>query len=233
MNVRRGKMEDISMKSKRDVKARIRFNKILIVLTSICFIAAAFGLLKNMYHGVAAAFHHTDTEWMDISRDMTGGIPRLYQTDSRWKKKIYGTNVMEINGCGPTCLSMVYCGMTGDAKWNPYAVAKMAEEKGYYVSGVGTSWELMTDGAKRLGLKAEQVVFSENAIRETLKSGQPIICAMGPGDFTTEGHFIVLTGVKEDGRIIVNDPNSKELSEKFWELERLMGQIKNLWKYKK
>lgn len=220
------------MKRKK-ATARMKFNSILFVLVCICIMAAGSGLAVNLYDNGVQVFHHTDMYAIDISKDMTGGIPRLYQTDSRWKKRPYGTNVMEINGCGPTCLSMVYCGLTGDTKWNPYAVAKMAEEKGYYVSGVGTSWELMTDGAKRLGLKAEQVVFSENVIREILKSGQPIICAMGPGDFTTEGHFIVLTGVKEDGRITVNDPNSKELSEKAWELERLMGQMKNLWKYKK
>lgn len=26
---------------------------------------------------------------------------------------------MEENGCGPTCLSMVYCGLTGDDRWDP------------------------------------------------------------------------------------------------------------------
>ncbi len=233
MDARRVKGEDISMKSKRDVKVRIGFNKILLALTSICFIVVATNLFVNVYYDAVSVFRHTDNDVIDISKDMTGGIPRLFQTDSRWKKKTYGTNVMEINGCGPTCLSMVYCGLTGDTDWNPYAVAKMAEEKGYYVSGVGTSWELMTDGAKRLGLQAEQVAFSENAIRDALEFGQPIICAMGPGDFTTEGHFIVLIDVDEEGKILVNDPNSKELSEKAWELERLMGQMKNLWKYKK
>ena len=219
------------MKRKGDIAARIRFNRILIVLTSICLIVVGYSLINNIYHSVVTAFRHTDTEWIDLSKDMTGGIPRLYQTDSRWKDKKYGTNVMEINGCGPTCLSMVYCGLTGDTEWNPYAVAKMAEERGYYVPGVGTSWDLMTEGAKWLGLKGEQLGLSENTIRSSLEEGMPIICAMGPGDFTTEGHFIVLTGVDEDGKIIVNDPNSEELSEKTWDLERLMGQMKNLWRY--
>ena len=219
------------MKRKSDITARIRFNRILIVLITICLIVLGYGCITNIFRGAVTAFRHTDTEWIDISKDMTGGVPRLYQTDSRWKDKQYGTNVMEINGCGPTCLSMVYCGLTGDTKWNPYAVAKMSEKKGYYVPGVGTSWDLMTDGAEWLGLCGEQLGLSENVIRKTLESGCPIICAMGPGDFTSEGHFIVLTGVDETGRIIVNDPNSKELSKKTWELKRLMGQMKNLWSY--
>lgn len=224
------------MKSKRERAAKKRYHQILAVLTGACLLVLCSGILRNMCDKAEEAFRYggsVEKEWIDISGDMTDGIPKLYQTDSRWAKKQYGSNLMEINGCGPTCLSMVYCGLTGDTKWNPYAVAKMAEEKGYYVSGVGTSWSFMTEGAENLGLKGEEMSFRESTIRETLKSGTPVICAMGPGDFTTEGHFIVLTGVDQDGKIKVNDPNSKELSDKTWELERLMGQMKNLWSYKK
>lgn len=138
---------------------------------------------------------------------------------------------MEISGCGPTCLSMVWCGLTGGTKWDPYAVAKMAEEEGYYVKGAGTSWEIMTSGAREMGLEGKELTFDENHIREALEKGQPIICAMGPGDFTTEGHFIVLVDTTEDGRIVVNDPNSVENSERSWELSDLMSQMKNLWAY--
>ena len=52
-----------------------------------------------------------------------------------------------------------------------------------------------------------------------------------PGDFTSAGHFIVLCGIKDNGEIIVHDPNSRKNSEKSWDLERLMSQIKNLWSY--
>ena len=53
---------------------------------------------------------------------------------------------------------------------------------------------------------------------------------MRKGDFTTTGHFIVLTGY-EDGRITVNDPNSRKRSEKTWDFDTLQYQIKNLWSY--
>ena len=53
---------------------------------------------------------------------------------------------------------------------------------------------------------------------------------MRPGDFTTSGHFIVLTGV-ENGKIRVNDPNSKVNSEKLWDYDRLESQINNLWAF--
>ena len=51
---------------------------------------------------------------------------------------------------------------------------------------------------------------------------------MGPGDFTSTGHFIVLTGYK-DGKISVNDPNSHKNSEKLWSYEDIKDQIMNLW----
>ena len=61
-----------------------------------------------------------------------------------------------------------------------------------------------------------------------LEAGQLIICIMGPGVFTTTGHYIVLTGV-EDGKFQVNDPNSRENSQKLWDYDEFADQIRNLW----
>ncbi|MDC7280633.1 C39 family peptidase [Butyrivibrio fibrisolvens] len=60
---------------------------------------------------------------------------------------------------------------------------------------------------------------------------QPLICSMTPGDFTKTGHFIVLTGVTDDGQIIVNDPNSPKNSKKHWDVDILVSQMKSIWKY--
>jgi predicted double-glycine peptidase len=51
---------------------------------------------------------------------------------------------------------------------------------------------------------------------------------MGPGDFTTTGHYIVLTRWEEDA-FRINDPNSKENSGKLWTYEQLEPQIRNIW----
>ena len=55
-----------------------------------------------------------------------------------------------------------------------------------------------------------------------------MILALGPGDFTTEGHYIVLSGL-EDGLFRVNDPNSYINSARLWSYEELEGQIRNIW----
>ena len=53
-----------------------------------------------------------------------------------------------------------------------------------------------------------------------LKQGYPIICSMGKGVFTTNGHYIVLSGI-EKGKIKVKDPNSIIRSNVLWDFETL------------
>lgn len=169
---------------------------------------------------------------INIKKDVnTDGIPLFLQWDKRWGYKNYGGDFIAVTGCGPTCLSMVQCGLSGKTKWNPYRVARMAENNDFYVKGSGSSWDLMTYGASKIGLNYNEVPFQEESILNWLDSGNPIICSVGPGDFTTTGHFIVLSGTDSNGNVIVNDPNSKENSSKTWSLDKIMSQVRNLWGY--
>ena len=137
---------------------------------------------------------------------------------------------MALNGCGPTALSMVICGLTGDGTATPYTVAQYAQEMGYYVDGVGTSWELMSAGGAHFGVTARELPLSQPVMENALAAGEPIICSVGPGDFTTSGHFIVLSGL-EDGQFQVRDPTRRSTSEKLWDYDTLAGQITNLWAF--
>ena len=156
----------------------------------------------------------------------------LFQTDDRWKNFAYGSSDIEESGCAPTCLSMVIMLLTGDYSVTPDKVAVYAEKHGYYIEGTGTSWSLMTQGAEHFGVTGSEMCLSRTKVTAALKNGNPIICSMGPGDFTTEGHFIVLEGIK-NGKIILADPNSEERSNMLWNYETLEGQIKNLWMFNK
>ena len=51
--------------------------------------------------------------------ELTSGIPYLYQWDERWGFKEYGSSVIGITGCGPTCLSMAIIGLTGKTDITP------------------------------------------------------------------------------------------------------------------
>ena len=169
---------------------------------------------------------------IDLSKEVEQGtIPLLIQWDERWGYERYGGDFIAVTGCGPTCLSMVCCGLSGDTEWNPLAVAKMAESNGYYVEGEGSSWDLMVAGAEFIGLHAYTVSYDANSILYELENGNPIICVVGAGDFTTTGHFIVLAGADENGNVTVRDPNSRIKSTRKWHIDELMPQIRNLWRY--
>ena len=171
---------------------------------------------------------HEKTDY-DISDFDRSTVPLFLQWDSRWGYEEYGSDMIAITGCGPTCLAMVGYYLTGDAEtYDPAVIAAYSEKHGYYATGYGSSWTLISEGAVKLGLDVTEIPLVEKRIKDNLEVGNPIICAMGAGDFTTSGHYIVLTGLK-DGKFIVNDPNSPENSQKLWSYEQLQGQIRNLW----
>lgn len=165
-----------------------------------------------------------------FSRDeIDADHPLLLQWDKRWGYYPYGESIIAVSGCGPVCLSMVILGVRHEAVL-PSKISKFSEREKYYVKGSGTSWRLMTEGAAHFGLNGSEISLSEQSMRSVLDSSGMIICAMGPGDFTTEGHFIVIYGYDEEG-FRVNDPNSRQRSETSWNFDQLRPQIKNLWGY--
>lgn len=169
-------------------------------------------------------------EHVDLSADLTEGeIPLLMQWDSRWGYCKYGAGLIGYTGCGPTALSMVLLGLTGDETFSPAYVAKFSEDNGYCVIGNGTSWTLFSEGAEKLGLTAEELPLDEGVMRRRLADGQPIICIMGKGDFTDTGHYIVITGCGEEGFSVL-DPNRKANCHD-WDYDTLAPQIRNLWAY--
>ena len=160
--------------------------------------------------------------------DRSGGVPLMMQWDPRWGYMEYGSGVVGLTGCGPVCLAMAGYYVTGDPGFAPDRMVEFAKENGYCVPGKGSAWTLISEGGEKLGLDVTEVPLVKQTIFRYLEAGDPIICVMGPGDFTSSGHFIVLVGV-EDGKLRVNDPNSREKSEKLWEFEQIEDQFRNLW----
>lgn len=83
-----------------------------------------------------------------------------------------------------------------------------------------------------MGLTVEGVNLDRDSLETALKNQMPVICSVEPGDFTTEGHFLVMTGIDDAGKISVNDPNSRRKSQKTWEIDRMLDQIKAMWAYR-
>ena len=74
--------------------------------------------------------HKHDTPADTVGEVTKGEFPLLMQWDMRWGYANYGDGLMALNGCGPTALSMVICGLTGDDTITPYTVAQYADSKG-------------------------------------------------------------------------------------------------------
>lgn len=166
---------------------------------------------------------------IDLSAEAaSGSVPLLLQWDSRWGYLPYGDGLIGYTGCGPTCLSMAALYLTGNSSLSPAKVARFSEDGGYCVPGNGSSWTLISEGSRSLGLSARELPLSEALMEQELDEKHPIIAVVGPGDFTDSGHFLVITGYRKDG-FTVNDPNSRKNSAKPWSYEAISGQIRNLW----
>ena len=155
-------------------------------------------------------------------------VPLIMQWDERWGYTEYSGEIMGLSGCGPTCLSMVSIYLTGNTEYNPRYIADMSEIEGYVSKGKGSSWTLISEGAEKLGIDVDELPLHEQTIINELEAGNPIICVMDKGDFTSTGHYIVMTGYS-DGKIKINDPNSISRSNKLWKYDKIKDQIKNLW----
>lgn len=166
---------------------------------------------------------------MDFSAWRDGdAVPLFLQWDPMWGYEPYGSDCIAVTGCGPTCLAMVGYYLTGDENMTPHQIAAFAEENGYYQKGYGSSWSLISQGGEELGFSVEELPLVKKRIADALEAGHPVILAVGEGDFTTTGHYIVLAGM-EEGLFRVNDPNSALRSQQLWSYEQLEGQIRNIW----
>ena len=242
--------EQQACKKRRKKQIYIRFSIFLVICLLIGNLAAAiirnpWGTLRYIGYPKALVekaqnypearkylleyMKYRDTHMeIDVSDELVDGeIPHFLQWDKRWGYENYGSSFIGVLGCGPTALSMVYCGLTGDASMHPYAMAQFAEENGYYVQGAGTSWDFMEEGAQNLGLTVEPIGKNKEAILEALSEGKTVT----PGDFTVSGHFIVLTGVDTEGKIEILDANSVLKTEKTWDLDLLVSQMAGAWAY--
>ena len=172
--------------------------------------------------------NHLERPFDITTINRTAGIPLFLQWDQRWGYEVYGTDVLALTGCGPTCMAMAGYYLTGESRFSPDQMAQFATENNYYSWGNGTKWTFFTYGAEALGLQSKELILMESVIVEQVQAGHPVVINVGPGDFTEHGHFLIISGY-EDGMFRVNDPNSIIRSETLWSYETLEPQIRNIW----
>lgn len=149
--------------------------------------------------------------------------PKYYmQTDPLWKNISYSvpgenTNIGE-SGCGPTSAAMLISTLTGDSKITPVETCIWALKHGYKAINQGTYYSYFVPQFAAYGIKCERLNISrmlndpDNPIHDKalnlLKDGYYLIALMGPGTWTTGGHFVVVWWC--DNVYHINDPYSKQ-----------------------
>ena len=165
----------------------------------------------------------------DISwADRTSGVPLFLQYDDRWGYTEYGASVCGLSGCGPTCLSMVAYYWTGNTQYTPVYMMQFAKDNGHVGKSGGTNWTLFQQGPAAFGLRVKEIPLHEGTIASYLKKGIPVVINVGPGQFTLNGHYMILVGY-EDGKFRLNDPFSLNNSETWWDYDEFSDQVRNLW----
>ena len=165
------------------------------------------------------------TDYGDITFS-NAATPVVYynQTDARWGNKPYGkTSTIGRAGCGPTALAIAVASLTNN-KVTPYDVAQWSAANGGLCEGSGSYHSLIPNGGRHYGLTVTSIGRDGKKLVEALQSCKLVIAIMSKGHFTSGGHFIVLRGVTEDGKILVADPASVKRSNKEWDLKIVTGE---------
>ena len=155
-----------------------------------------------------------------------GSTPVVYfnQLDERFADEAYGTDKIGTHGCGPTAMSIVVSTLS-DQTMDPIQMSEWAYKEGYWCKNSGSYHSLIPEAAEAWDLPVEGCTTGEpQRIVDALSSGKLVVAIMTKGHFTSSGHFIVLRGVTEDGKIMVADPASYKRSQQTWDLSIILNE---------
>lgn len=171
-----------------------------------------------------------------------GGVRYFSQCDPAWRTINYGDPGSTIctSGCGPTAASMIISTLKNDPSITPQVIADWGANNGmiYYENGesAGSKTAIAPRAAAAWGLTTRAMNKSRSSIEGVFNDGGYVFINVGPGDFTSGGHFIMLRGFDSNGKLLVSDPNdgnpgqSRYLkkSQTAWDFDRVMSQTRGI-----
>lgn len=158
-------------------------------------------------------------------------VPRFYQWDSLWGYTSYAGTAFGLTGGGPTCLAMVYQCVMQKTDLSPYDMGLLATQGGYSSDSEGTYVTFFTEGARSINLSVTELDATEKALKNALQSGQVIVVGYAPGQITDYEHYVVISGMNQDGSLVMNDPYSEERSNKTWDISSIVNEGQVFYAY--
>lgn len=133
------------------------------------------------------------------------------QRDKRWENILYtitGSKSQTIgsSGCGPVAMSDII------SSWlvhnvTPVELCAYAVKHGFRTTDSGTAWGFFKSIATAYGFTGFLQTKSMATARQALKAGALVVASMGPGYWTSGGHFICLWHT-DDAYMYACDPAS-------------------------
>ncbi|MBQ3192126.1 MAG: C39 family peptidase [Oscillospiraceae bacterium] len=167
----------------------------------------AFGCISPAYAAVSPEEDVVEAEEIPVWQQ----VPQYFQDD--YPDEPYGNSTIAKGGCSVTSLAMVATYLTGHAY--------LPDELAYYFGGRAEN------NIRRLELGSEVLRLpydrAENwrQVMQALRDGKIAVVLMNHTSiFTDTQHFIVLTGLNEEGRIMINDPYKPNY--KKWDLKKAL-----------
>lgn len=162
------------------------------------------------------------------------------QTDARWKSLPYRvkgeTSTIGGSGCGPTSAAMLIETLTGKT-YTPVDACNWSVSHGYKALNQGTYYSYFVPQFKVFDIECKQLLASSihnkpdhaihKQVQDYLNNGDYIIALMGPGLWTSGGHFIVVWGW--DNKVRINDSASTKDARLNGDPALFKAQVKNYW----
>lgn len=147
----------------------------------------------------------------DLLTEKIKEVPRYNQLD--YENTQYGNSTVKSAGCGITSYAMVLSYLLDEEIKPDELLAGHKDYHRYKVEG-GSAYGLFQNTTEDWGISVEtcwwQDAWNGGKVMEALKNGQPVIFNARKGSaFTQAGHYIVLYGLTDDGKILVRDPNGE------------------------
>ena len=167
---------------------------------------------------------------------------QYYQTDPRWANIPYavqgeGTTIGD-SGCGPSCMAMVIATLD-DPSVTPETTCKWSLNHGYKAYQQGTYYSYFTPQGKAYDIKVTRLNewnnYKENSKRAydlrtrvltEVADGNWVIACMGPGRWTSSGHYVLLYDVKNNSTVYIRDSYNKSMYCQVADKESFLSQTK-------
>lgn len=163
---------------------------------------------------------------------------KYIQWDKRWGNNDYSApgehTTIAKAGCGPTCMAMVIATLK-DKNVTPAFTCSWSKAHGYKAVNQGTYYTYFKAQAAAFNLKVAQLNTASGyhnpsatchaqALKE-LRKGNWIIACMGPGRWTSTGHFVLVYKADHD-RVYINDPNSEKADKECATITSFVNEVK-------